>query len=818
MSGAASYYRPYETDVDSEEDEDDSDEDHDEDDVENIRAEKDPRYAILRAAGPAMDTVAKQEKYNSKAPGAPYDITTDVKSFANHTYLDPPKATKTSLVSIKSINRDSRIFPTPFRFQLKLPRVYKDVTKFQLVQMSFPNNASNVQASTLFTSSFLDKIINEGVPPECSSICISLVNCTPASNAVAMVEQGRVNAQGEPLLVTLTVPSGNDTGSALTQQLNLQANSTPPLNLISYSDFKDAFMATGDLTILFNEPGDNYISRTTNQQFGTHTKEQIMSSYYTSAYVEALPQITEDIAFVAYYFPILKEVCATGRAKPFLQLGIAESYDAAAEWVMGPFQGFADPLYLSLCQVNQDALDAYRPHLTFELRNINRYTWSYKDRRYTTLHDSLHTSLQRDLQKQYQSVLNQELTLANLNGNSFSALKTTLKVNQSVYAHLTRHMSTTLGQYSFATGYTYAGGAAHKTDQETYQASTLCEDSDFNDLFCFRSTMGRIFGNDRGTVFSFSTFADYHSTLSSYYQIVQSTTIAVSSIHGAVHQDYHAYVSTKYGSVLPSSMIQNRSYLSNQGLPVSFITNQNVYVPGMPMMGLTPRTAATAIVPDAVNPDAYYTFPPSTNCSSICCTVIQQMINSWYSGVPVNTVINSLSYRLGILNMTPGTFNIFSTVSQITSTANTNLLFSINREQGFNTLDVSMNEAYHINNETTGQVKMFSGKILMEALGNSGVSQTVIQNPVTFEPPLGKLDRLQFEIFYDDEAITPAWLYLPYFLSIEEWDATFQIDESVAFSNPNTGWGLRPTVPIADDPDKMGGFIWLTHGDNPNNA
>jgi len=265
-------------------------------------------------------------------------------------------------------------------------------------------------------------------------------------------------------------------------------------------------------------------------------------------------------------------------------------------------------------------------------------------------------------------------------------------------------------------------------------------------------------------------------------------------------------------------MIQNRSYLSNQGLPVSFITNQNVYVPGMPMMGLTPRTAATAIVPDAVNPDAYYTFPPSTNCSSICCTVIQQMINSWYSGVPVNTVINSLSYRLGILNMTPGTFNIFSTVSQITSTANTNLLFSINREQGFNTLDVSMNEAYHINNETTGQVKMFSGKILMEALGNSGVSQTVIQNPVTFEPPLGKLDRLQFEIFYDDEAITPAWLYLPYFLSIEEWDATFQIDESVAFSNPNTGWGLRPTVPIADDPDKMGGFIWLTHGDNPNNA
>ena len=321
----------------------------------------------------------------------------------------------------------------------------------------------------------------------------------------------------------------------------------------------------------------------------------------------------------------------------------------------------------------------------------------------------------------------------------------------------------------------------------------------------------------------FSTFSDYHSTLSSYHNIVQSTSSKISSIHGAVHTDYHQYVIKKYGGVLPSSMIQNRSYMSNQGVPVSFITNQNVYIPGQPMSGLTPRigpvpmTTPVSTLSPAETPPIYYNFPPNTSCSSICCTVIQNMINSWYSSVPVNTVINSMSYRLGILNMTPGTFNIFSTVSQITSTSNTNLLMSINDAQGFNNMDISMPENYNMSNETTGQVKLIAGKILMGAIGDTGVSQTVIQNPTIFENTLGKLDRLDIKIYYDDDAITPAWLYLPYFLSIQEWNATFQIDEQVGFANQNTGWGTRPSIPVPSDPDSTP-YIHFTHKNNPNNS
>jgi len=68
MSRPTHYYRPYESEKEEETDEgtdegtDDSEDEHNEDDTERIRAEKDPRYAILRTAGPNMNTVEQQNK------------------------------------------------------------------------------------------------------------------------------------------------------------------------------------------------------------------------------------------------------------------------------------------------------------------------------------------------------------------------------------------------------------------------------------------------------------------------------------------------------------------------------------------------------------------------------------------------------------------------------------------------------------------------------------------------------------------------------------------------------------------------------------
>jgi hypothetical protein len=806
-----SAYQPYDsnTDLDSDTDTDlDSDTDSTED--ARIRREQDPRYAILVAPGPNLGT--RNTKINPIEIGAPWDETTNIRSLADHVYLDPPKTTKTSLVSIKSTDRDTSVFPTPFRFQLKLPRVYKDVTKFQLVQMSFPNGANNVIPTNLFTSSLVLKLLSQGVPSSCLATCVSVINCSLASHSLGVAEQGRLTPAGEPLLGTIAVPHGNYSELQMASELTFQANSTPPLNLVSYDDFKDVFMNTRDISILFSEPGSSYYSAITNARYHAHTKENIMNTYYNQQHIDILPEITESVTYVAYYFPILKEIVASGRSQPFLHSDTL-SHGDIVEAVMGPFQGFDSALYLALCQQNQVTLDSYRRHLTFEVRNINNYTWVYNsnERRYTTLHDSLHPSIRRDLSKQYEFILQQELSMSNLNQHSFRTIKTDLIGYQSILTHMERNLSSVIGSYSLASGYSYSGGSTHVIAGSTLHAAGLASDSDFSAMFCYTSTMGRIFNNCPGVRMTFTNFMDYHSTMSSYHHIVQSTSYAISSIHGSVYRDYHMFVSSKYNGVLPSSMIAHRTYLSNQGVPVAFVTDQTMYVPGQAV----PLQTLQTLQPLQPRADIPIT-PEARACITTCCNVLQAMVNSWYSCVPVNTVINSLTYRLGLLNMKPTQFSILSTVAQITSTSNVNFLLQINDEQGFNNMDLTMPENYNISNEGTGQVKFVSGKILMADIGNTGVSQTVIQNPSIFENALGKLDRLDFKIYYDDHAMTPAWLYMPYFLSLNEWNATFQIDEQVGLASQDSGWGKRPTVAVPENPDSTP-YLHYTHKDNPNN-
>ena len=308
----ASYYHPYDSDESAE-----SDITDDSEDAEDRRLQ-DPRYAILRAAGPALTTATDQQKYmNGPAVGAPWDESTNIKSLKDHVYLDPPKSTKTSLISIKSSDRDHTVWPTPFRFQLTLPRTYKDVTKFQLVQMSFPNNASNVKPIDLFTSSLVSSLLVKGVPLECMADCVGLLDCSLGAASIALVEQGRINAMGTPFITTVTPQNSSLTDPQLASELTMVANSTPPLNLVTLSTFQDVFQNTGDASLLFNEPGDTYVSPLLNQRYTSHTKETIMNTYYSQQHIDALGTISEDAAYIAYYFPILKEAVGTRRWKPF---------------------------------------------------------------------------------------------------------------------------------------------------------------------------------------------------------------------------------------------------------------------------------------------------------------------------------------------------------------------------------------------------------------------------------------------------------------------------------------------------------------------
>jgi len=788
----------------------DSDEEDEDEEV------QDARFALLRAPTQqraALGSAAVDHAYEQ------WDPTTNITSLENHVYLDPAKTTKTSLVCIKSINRDKTVHPSPYRFQIKLPRTYKNVTKFQLVQLSFPNgNSQNVSQAALLTSSIVRNLIDRGIPSTCISDCISLIDCSGGVTTSGVVEQGRFTASGEPLLVPLSVPEGGGGGGGYTenqlaQELTLRANSTPPFHMISYEAFREVFMTTRNPLCLFNEPSDCYYSRITHRKYGAHTKQDIMSAYYTQAHLDSLPEITERIAFNAYYFPVLKEMLTTQRAEPFLQTDVLP-YAEVVQRVLGVFEGLDSEFYYQLAQRNRGSLEVYRRHFTFEYRNINKYICSYNEqqRRCTVVHDTLHPSLLRDITVHESYYMDQQLALADLDTFSFRTLKDQTAQTAAVVRHMVGHVSTMLAGWHLLSGVTYAGGGVYRGTESTIQAEALEADEEFTSMFRMTSSFGGCGMSYPGVVCRFSTFTDYHSTLSSYYQIHQSTQHAVSTIHGHVYEQLHHYVSSTYTRVLPQTMLDQRTYLVPHGVPVSFVPGRSVYIPGESVLDAE-RGLSGAGAGAGANAIGYM----DVDCKAICCSTLRGIIASWYSCLPAHFVLQTMTYRLGLINTTPTQFNFLSTVMTVTSTGNLNLYMNINDEQGFNNMDITMPENYMVSNETTGQVKLMCAKILMGQLGDTGISQTVIQNPSLFENGLGKLDRLDIKIYYDDQNISPAWVYHPYNLDFLEWNATFQVDEEVGFANRATGWGSRPSIPVPRNPDHTP-YLGFTHKNNPNNA
>jgi len=825
------YYMPYDsendTGNDTGEDTDDDSEDYNSEglpDYEDprIRREEDPRYALIAAAGPNFNTSAQQLKYMEHAPGSSYDNSTNITNLSSFTYLNPPKTTQTTLLSIKSTNRDFSVWSSPFYFQLYTPRVYKNVTKFQLVQISFPNNTTNFVNSPIFAQELSAVLLGLGVPEYCLSTCINVAGCASGGNSLAVAEKARVNSNGEPTYYAFSIPNGNYSNSKLATALTVSANNTPPFNVISYETFANEFKIHRDVSILFNEPGDYFQTNLSNGVRSSHTKNDIINTYYTNLHIDSYPVITDKIATNAYYFPILKELLASGLAKVFVKTG-SYTHSQVSDYILGQFLGLNSDIYYTLSILNKGTLDNYRKQFTFELRHINKYIFSYNEntRRFSCSHNSLHTSLQSDITNKYNSLYNHALTLKGLNNRSFQTLKTLYSNSNSVFKALESYLSTIFYNYTLGsiTNYSYTGGLI-------YANSTISEwnaHTGFSSMFNFSNIFGaQLHGNYHGSTFTFTNFLDYHNTISSYYNIVENANSTISSIHGYSNSKHHEYISTKYTGIIPHHIINNKTYNDCRGIPAAFLPHQTLFNPGEKIPH--PVLAFESLADISPNPPPTYGDPPppdpssfSTFCGSTCCAAYEKIIKSWYGCIPTDVVINQFpSYRLGINFLDSSKFNYFSTILALNSTSNFNLFLQINDFQSFNNMDVAMNENYSISNETSGQVKLMAAKILLQGVATGEASETAIQNPVLFETPLGKLDKLELKIYADDTALTPMWLFLPFDIGINEWTATFQIDEEIAFANREAGFsGNVPTIPIPNNPQNFQ-YIGLTAKDNPN--
>ena len=775
------YYTPYNSD---DTDTDNTDTDGDNTDADNtedirIRREQDPRYAIIRKADANLNTPSFKYMENSQI--AEYKDTNV--SYKNAKYLDPPKTTTTTLFCIKSLNRDNFVYPSAFNYQITLPRVYKNVTKFQLVQLSFPYNTDTLKNSITLVSSFYNFAETNGYNPSCISSCINVFTYGATSdNSFGMMEQGRLTPTGSQMLTTLRIPEGKFNNNQIASFLNSDANSTPPFNLISYDDFKAAFKVTRDITLLFNEPGDNYKSKLSSNNYTHHTKETIMNMYYSQHDIDKHSIITDIIAFNAYYFPVLKELIVTELGFHFIKTDL--TIEELKYNVLNNFLGLDSALYYELCSNNIISLNEFRKNLTFEYRNINKYNWIYDDKlkRFSCNHETLHTSLKRDINNSLHKFISEELQINSLNVKSFNTLKKMNMENNTVLDHLQSNLSSVFNSYFLESNCKYNGCDSYSSDSynDSYSGnvvrsfSELHKDDHFTNMFNYTSTFGRQYGTYIGNNISFTNFLDYHSTISSYYNIVESTSNSISTINGNIYNKHHMYISSKYTNVMPSDMIKNKSYTLGQSLPVAFVGN-TLNVPGI-----------------SADQSEY------ESCLSTCISAVTIILKRYYSCLPVNTVIHTLDYKLGIHGNRLYTFDNQITFFSAVSTFNYDFFLQINPELPFNHMDISMPENHAISNETTGQTKLMYAKILTSGLGAGETSQTCIQNPILFTNTLGKLDKLNFKIYLDDESLTPMWLYSPFPSQLDEWSATFQIDEEIGFVDRNNGWSTKPTIPISE--------------------
>lgn len=443
QNDAPAYYRPY-SDEDDAEDADTDAGDTASDGGTSVTTENtvDPRYAIIRAAGPNFNTTADQYAYmradysDLETAYAPPMTTKNAQSIL---YRPPATATQTSLFSIMSKNRDVSVYPTAAHFALKLPRVYRNVTQIQCVQISFPFYQNAVaNPSTLFSTliSYLSKTLNIST---LISSCLECINVEPATTSIMFSEVGRTHPAAPtptPLRHVITIRDGGYNSNTAAFELNRQMNKTPPLNIISYEDHRAAFIVNRTYGHLFNEPGP-YLHDTATNTFKTNpTKDDIIGRYFPATHRNYLRQPTERDVFVAYYYPILKEVVLNPKLNPFLDYG-RYSQQEVTNRVVNVFEGIqeqTDDIYYFLCSTNERYLSNARGLYTFEYNPIYNYEWSFNSavKRMSVRFDRLHNSILGDITQRYSTCIGQALDAAGLNTFRFSTLQATATNNAAV--------------------------------------------------------------------------------------------------------------------------------------------------------------------------------------------------------------------------------------------------------------------------------------------------------------------------------------------------------------------------------------------------
>ena len=362
----------------------------------------------------------------------------DVVNLYGTTKFETERKEVNTLFLIDSKNRDRSAFPQPTSFTLKPPRVYQNVTSIQVTQIK------------LLSSFFYFRAAKGNI-------------------FLPVIERGReaINTYlGFPLTYSAVISEGSYNINDLLSALQTEMNYTPLFYDYpsGFAGFVNAFTANGDLSVNFNQPGDNYYDKLNQRYISNPTMDQISSYYWGSRYA-GLTQYTIDQVKSAYYYPVLYEVFLDTTdtvVYPFLNLslppGLLPAGDTVYTHIVFNSSGLNDPVILYLINANISLLDTYRLNHTFRFSLINRYQLVYDTNslRVNIVTLTLNTSLVNLITQTNARNLTTIIQNMGMTPQSYSNTSNILNRAKVVYADMYNYIQTQLTNY-FAVNYaTYA--------------------------------------------------------------------------------------------------------------------------------------------------------------------------------------------------------------------------------------------------------------------------------------------------------------------------------------------------------------------------
>jgi hypothetical protein len=846
------FYAPYETesDVESEEAASESGESLSSDETgfsdSAARLLDDPRYAIIRAAGPNLNTVNDQLAFSKGNMGAAYsNELVNPKGFPKSVvtsplYKNPKKQIVSSLFSFKSENRDINVYPLSTSFTLKTPRVYKNITQVQLVQISIVNPVSAVPDVSSVADVVARYIARQFDLSE--SECRACPNLSGVTG-ISLSELGRTNPvhPSATLVHGIPVRSGTYDPVSLISELDQQTNKTPPFTTVSYSEHRRLFQSTKQVGHLFNEPGRWIHNKLANTFSVTNNKADLINAYLPDLTLLDSHQPSERETFVAYFYPVLREAFLNPFDFKFLDLnGVSER--SAIHQVLLQYQGLNSPFYYTLCQLNLSHLQSLRRSYTFEYSPINDYEWAYNPltQKINVTHTHLHKSIQADLAKRYAYDKQQEFLKA---GVSQAQIQRQLQT-EAVVTDLVHQIDLALVQLGvpyglYSTDFLYDPSSilltntfasllpfyTSNTDQVLLDRlsgtlapttgtpvgsgafgynhiSTIVGDTatlGFPDPYNQHlqnanqaSVVSQVGANAipgyPGVQVQATDFPSLYSTFLNYQSTNRGLSQAITAATTASLRSTTDYLTARYGTVLPPSVLSNVS----GNLPANTGTGGVTWYAGLHVM--KPSTPFDTYA----SPGLISTSKPlfeigpfqSPSQDNPCCGIINLYLQNLYGCIPVNYYVNSLFYKMGFgIN----NFIAFYSTSGITNAVkNDNIYLQINPEQSMNRMDIARIQDINVTNEPTGEYNAVIGKILTEGGGGGVATQTIVQIPARYPAPLGRIDHFSFDLLLDD--LTPLAKLFPFQIPGTDWNGILQIDEEVAVLDRETDLTSVPTV------------------------